>query len=414
MTATIDAAKALAGIAEALPPENGVLQWWCGEKDLSGFGDNLGDFGDGIADYADAIVGVDAAALAATTDSVVALCESLATMKDVGLDGVKNFAASIEMLAGVDISGMVEKFKGQTSSLKFIGQTITENLTSGMKNAASGATEAAQNVVDNMKKAVEGSLAAFKTSGSNIATRIKDGFDVKKSELTAKFESTMNSAKTTIRNFYDDFKEAGGYLVDGFTAGISENSFKAAAEASAMAASAKRAAERELDEHSPSKEFYRIGAFAGQGFVNALGDYASVAYNVSSDVAKSAKNGLGDSISKISELINSDVDVNPVISPVVDLSNVAEGANAINGMFGLSPSIAGITADAQSLNYRMNRIQNGASNDDVVSAINSLKKSMDDASGDTYNVNGITYDDGSNVSNAVRSLIRAARVERRK
>lgn len=414
MTATIDAAKALAGIAEALPPENGVLQWWCGEKDLSGFGDNLGDFGDGIADYADAIVGVDAAALAATTDSVVALCESLATMKDVGLDGVKNFAASIEMLAGVDISGMVEKFKGQTSSLKFIGQTITENLTSGMKNAASGATEAAQNVVDNMKKAVEGSLDAFKTSGSNIATRIKDGFDVKKSELTAKLESTMNSAKTTVRNFYDDFKEAGGYLVDGFTAGISENSFKAAAEASAMAASAKRAAERELDEHSPSKEFYRIGAFAGQGFVNALGDYASVAYNVSSDVAKSAKNGLGDSIAKISELINSDVDVNPVISPVVDLSNVAEGANAINGMFGLSPSIAGITADAQSLNYRMNRIQNGASNDDVVSAINSLRKSMDDASGDTYNVNGITYDDGSNVSNAVRSLIRAARVERRK
>lgn len=414
MTSTISAAEALAGIAEALPPEDGVLQWWTGQKDLSGFGDNLGDFGEGIADYADAIVDVDAAALAATTDSVVSLCESLATMKDVGLDGVKNFATSIEMLAGVDLAGMVETFKGQTSSLKFIGQTITENLTSGMKSAASGATEAAQTVVDNMKKAVEGSLDAFKTAGNNIATRIKDGFEIKESEITAKVESTMNSAKTTVRNFYDDFKTAGGYLVDGFAAGIDENSYKASAKASAMAQKAKEAAEKELDEHSPSKEFYRIGAFAGQGFVNALGDYASVAYNVSSDVAKSAKNGLSDSISKISELINSDVDVNPVISPVVDLSNVAEGANMINGMFGLSPSIAGITADAQSLNYRMNRIQNGASNDDVVSAINSLKKSMDNASGDTYNVNGITYDDGSNVSNAVRSLIRAARVERRK
>ena len=33
--------------------------------------------------------------------------------------------------------------------------------------------------------------------------------------------------------------------------------------------------------------------------------------------------------------------------------------------------------------------------------------------GNTYQINGITYDDGSNVVGAVETLVRAARIERR-
>ena len=49
--------------------------------------------------------------------------------------------------------------------------------------------------------------------------------------------------------------------------------------------------------------------------------------------------------------------------------------------------------------------------DEVVSAINQLGSNL--PNGDTYNINGITYDDGSNISDAVSTLIRAAIVERR-
>ena len=59
------------------------------------------------------------------------------------------------------------------------------------------------------------------------------------------------------------------------------------------------------------------------------------------------------------------------------------------------------------------RNQNGV-NSDVVSAINKLRKDLGNTrGGDTYNVNGVTYDDGSNISNAVKSIVRAARIERR-
>ena len=60
----------------------------------------------------------------------------------------------------------------------------------------------------------------------------------------------------------------------------------------------------------------------------------------------------------------------------------------------------------------MNRRQNGVNNE-VVSAIKDLKDAMNQSSGDTYQINGITYDDGSNVSDAIRTLVRAVKVERR-
>ena len=92
------------------------------------------------------------------------------------------------------------------------------------------------------------------------------------------------------------------------------------------------------------------------------------------------------------------------------MSGVATGANAINGMFRMSPSLS---ANVGSISAMMNRNQNGISNADVVSAIKDLGKKIGRMSGDTYSVNGVTYDDGSNVSNAVRDLTRAIKMERR-
>ena len=97
---------------------------------------------------------------------------------------------------------------------------------------------------------------------------------------------------------------------------------------------------------------------------------------------------------------------------MLDLSDVQSGADAISGLLNKRVSV-GATASVDSISSRMNeRIQNGR-NDDVVSAINKLSTKLDNAGGSTNIINGITYDDGSNISDAIQSLVRAARVERR-
>ena len=414
VTASASGAKALAEAVKALPTTGGLVSWFSGGIDISGFVSVLDELGMGMKDYSDAVSGIKVEAVKNSSTAAKDLASVVKSMNGIDSAGASSFKDAVNALANTNYQGLIDALGGKAEALSKAGVDSISSFISGMKSQANALKTATTDIAKSAVSAIESQKESFSKIGSNLISKFISGVKLKKKDVSSEFEAAVKASITKIKSYNDDFNLAGQNLTVGFADGISSKQWYAEAKAKAMAEAAKTAAERELDEHSPSKEFYRIGAFAGQGFVNALGDYASVAYNVSSDVAKSAKNGLGDSISKISELINSDVDVNPVISPVVDLSNVAEGANAINGMFGLSPSIAGITADAQSLNYRMNRIQNGASNDDVVSAINSLKKSMDDASGDTYNVNGITYDDGSNVSNAVRSLIRAARVERRK
>ena len=52
---------------------------------------------------------------------------------------------------------------------------------------------------------------------------------------------------------------------------------------------------------------------------------------------------------------------------------------------------------------------------DIVSAIDKLRRDVNSSSGTTnYNINGVTYDDGSNISTAVGEIVRAARIERRR
>ena len=65
-----------------------------------------------------------------------------------------------------------------------------------------------------------------------------------------------------------------------------------------------------------------------------------------------------------------------------------------------------------SISMMMNR-QNG-DNDDIISALNKLRGDLGNIGGDTYVIDGVTYDDGTNISEAVKTLVHAAKVERRR
>ena len=102
---------------------------------------------------------------------------------------------------------------------------------------------------------------------------------------------------------------------------------------------AAEAAEDELDEHSPSRVGYHIGDFFGLGFVNAIGTYAVKAYNASAEMADSAKTGLGNAIAKVKDMIDNGVDGQPMIRPILDLSDVEEKSHRLNTLFSRSQAL---------------------------------------------------------------------------
>lgn len=165
----------------------------------------------------------------------------------------------------------------------------------------------------------------FNTMGQAVMTNLIAGIRSKNQTARDTFVQIVSGCLTAIRNKYTDFYNAGKYLVEGFADGITANTYLAEARARAMAAAAARAAERELDEHSPSKVGYRIGDFFGLAFVNAISDYADKSYKAGTNMAAAAKNGLSNAISKIREFVDGEMEVQPTIRPVLDLSEVRSG-----------------------------------------------------------------------------------------
>ena len=248
-------------------------------------------------------------------------------------------------------------------------------------------------------------------SKSGVEAFIKNLSDAKMKTVTAVSNFCIAVASGT-RSYVHMFRQVGSDLVTGFVNGITANTFKAQAAAAAMASAALSAAKEELRSNSPSKAFYDLGEYSVEGFTRAFADSKSKSSEASAEFVKSALLGVSDAISKAKDLVENGIDAQPTIRPVLDLSDITENASKITSLFGMSPSV-GILANVGAISNGMNSGQNGKTNEDVISAINGLKDTIGTKTGDTYTIGNITYDDGSEVSNAIKTLVRAARVERR-
>ena len=426
VTCAANAIKVLALAANELPNDGGWLGAIVGDNSIDTFGSKLASLGTNIKDFATNASGVSSEKMKSSVEALTALTDlAKADLSKAG-DNMKKFGDKL-----ISFSEKIVEFDSNMSKVSNAGIlsaiSKTQGLISLIESLGAVDISGANGFIESLKTLGNNSVDSFTGAFSSDTTKVKirgavsalmttfiSGTLLQQVSLKTSFEGMVNTALGGIKNTtnYDSFKSAGSYLVSGFCSGISENTYRAKAKASAMAAAAATAAKKELQIHSPSRVFYKIGDYTGQGFVNALADYVSIAYKSGSEMANSARLGLSSAISRITDIVNNDIEAQPTIRPVLDLSNIESGAGAINGMFSQGLSLR-TTADIDTISSMMNsNIQNG-DNTEVVSAINKLRKDLSNIGNTSYNINGITYDDGSNISDAVQSLIRAAKMERR-
>ena len=335
-------------------------------------------------------------------------------------NSIDSLYSSIEKLVDIDFSYVSDGLQKVCKSLKDfsseefskIGSNAIDSLMKSLKGGQKSLSTQTIEIITVMVKVIDSKKSAFIASGAKIMTSLLEGISKKKSNLIGVFRTSLSSAVGSIAVYGASFYSAGSQLAIGFANGISGSSFRAKMAAIAMAKTALDAAKEALGIASPSVEGYELGAFYGLGFVLALKDYGAKVYKASESMAVYAKDGLKEAIDKIQSTIDSDMDFQPTIRPVLDLSDVKTGANSIDSLFGRTGTI-GLHPSVNSISSLMNqRIQNGK-NSDIISEISKLRRDINNMERDSYTVNGVTYDDGSNVSEAVKALIRATRVERR-
>lgn len=291
--------------------------------------------------------------------------------------GVKSQDSSSRSTFTNILSSCLTTIKNKYSEFQSVGTTAMTRFIAGVKSQDSNTRSAFTNIISGCLTVIKNKYSEFQNGGRTVMDNFINAVRAKESSVRNVFSQIASAASNSVRNSYNNFYNAGYYLVSGFANGISANSYMAEARARAMAAAAADAARRELNEHSPSKVGYEIGDYFGVAFVNAIGSYEESSYEAGSEIAKSAKSGLSEAVSKISDFIDSDLNTEPTIRPVLDLTNVTDGAGTIGRMLS-----AGYSLNLASRNnaYADTEIGNGlgitVDNDDVVEAISSLRSDV--------------------------------------
>ena len=420
VTCASNAVKSLAEVSQSIPNMGGWLAKIVGDNGLGTFGTELPKLGEGLAGFVEK-VGTFSDDQVSTVESAINATKTFTTLANANL---KNFNSNIStfgaklvefgtkikdflaVTAHID-SRDIAKASGNVSDIRKVIDKLAGIDAKAAENFKNAINELGKSGV---KKFVEAftcsdSVKSVKNAGKDMVDDLIDGIEDKEKDVKTACGDLVKeaAAKLKSKDAKEKFYNAGSYLVDGFVSGIDDNDYKAAAQARAMAKDAAKAAEKELQINSPSKVFKKIGKSVPEGFalgIEALGDTVAMS---TGNMGDTAIDSLRNTIRNIAAAIDSDMDVQPTIRPLLDLSDVESGASSINGMFDFTPTTR-FMANVGAINASMSQRQNGVNSGRIGNSTNIYN---------TYQVDGVTYDDGSNIADAVRTIVRAARIERR-
>lgn len=192
----------------------------------------------------------------------------------------------------------------------------------------------------------------------------------------------------------DKFREIGTNIMRGLIDGIAskEGDLKTKVESIANTITGKF--QKVLQIHSPSRIMARLGGFVTEGLAIGIEGNTKLVANASENLASTAISGLKDAIKAATNLTDLGIDINPTITPILDLSNIEAGSTQLdkltNGWNGIGISTSSTLASSAANSFNKTSMtkasmaletQNGLSL--LKSAINSLESRESDEKLDT-------------------------------
>ena len=327
-------------------------------------------------------------------------------------DGVLESLSGLSRSLSTQLSqSKTEAIKDVTDGFKTSASKLGENIKNGIISGMSSLSKNLNTILSSAKRTVSGFSSSFYSAGSTLAGKLKDGMASKNSTISSIYNSSVSNASSNLYTYKAGFYNVGVILGASLVSGMDAKLRDIRNKASELGSAANQGVKAATGVNSPSKIWIGVGESLDEGLIIGMEHGIKSIASAAGDMGNTANKSLTNSISKIGSLIENGINTQPTIKPVVDLSDVQNGVGLMNSMFGSSYMFS----PNSNLNaiMSMNALKNqNATNNDIISAIRDLSSTIS-GGGDTYNINGITYDDGSNITDAVRTLVRAARMERR-
>ena len=365
------------------------------DKNLIGkFGDNFKTLGEKIKGFSDKVKNIDETAVTSAAQAINDLSAAGASMESVTTTGANSFGAKLTALADA-----MYDFNTKMADYDF----------SGLENFAEALVEFAHISIDNYVLAYKDGYKDLYSAGYSAGEITRRGFsDALLDPIEKPIATIMATVMETIANTLNDdnkkeiIRIGAGNVVSliiaefNYRLGIGPNA---------------------------TNDFYNIGVKIISSIIDGMSDKADRAKDragiildgIYSTIDKKTRgragtkvNGLQSAAEDVANAISLSTEFQPTIRPILDLSDITSGGKRINSIFdGFSISTSFRLAATSNSMFNANR-SNTISPLDILKNISGTPKTVNN-----YEINGISYDDGSTVANAVLQLINAVRVEER-
>lgn len=325
------AAQAIIDFANNISGQEGLWQKIAGSKDLGDFGEQLSSFGESLQSYYGYIEGITwyKVTTSANVLDVLAGATEVLPTKSTKLT---NFGKDLVTFGG--------KLKDYYDKIENVSVDHFRSVSNEIKNLI--------NVMDGVSKIDMADLVTFENTMAKIGdtgiSNLLSAFDNAVGNIQQKCYQLTVIMINTFKVRISDFRSVGRDFVQGLANGITENSYLATQAARQVAQDTVAAMRQKLDEHSPSKVSYEIGRFFSLGFINALADSVKESKVAGQDLAQSAKDGLNKAIKMIENISDFDMGYQMTITPVLDLSGIQNGKDAIRAILNDGLSYSGSLA----------------------------------------------------------------------
>lgn len=332
--------------------------------------------------------------------------------------GVDLLVTAISNLAAANISGVISTFEGKSESMTEAIGSVIDALTTGIDGSHERVITSVSSLVNSIIAGLsdEEKLTKFKASAITLVAKFIEGLDSTYDSLISAGDSMSlkvhDGVSSRATGKGDTMETAGKDLGNGLIKGINAKKTDVYWAGYYLGQKAVEGEKDGQESNSPSKATIRAGGWLGKGLIIGINNMGSAVYNAGKELGVNAVGSIAKSVRAIYDTIDTDMDLQPTIRPVIDLSDVKTGVNAIGGMFSGVQGI-GVQSNISAVNLAMNNKLQNRSENNIVSAINKLNEGLSNNRGETNIINGINVTEGTEAADAIHTLVRVIKMEGR-
>lgn len=246
-------------------------------------------------------------------------------------DAIKNFGKGAKrsddiLEVGQALSLIVPAISQMPEDAAEKVQQIGEVIGNAIPVNQEAALTAVQSLMDEMVKVVESSLVNFETQANNIPFSLINGIEKFRQLPISKIRYVTNDMANELDGRQSDWEILGGNIAVGIANGITGKTADAVRAMSGLASSIQKTFTVSLQIRSPSRVMERLSEYIPAGIARGI-------QNGSGEVENSVEYVVAPILAALQALMESN-DFQPVITPVVDLTNVDRAAGTVGSLFG--------------------------------------------------------------------------------